>query len=84
MNKSIINPVATRVAQRCDLLALRSDRSDCLARLFCSPAMKLAHQDLSNWMTDAGLVPHLDALGNLIGKPSTEDPQRPVLLIGSH
>ena len=84
MNKAIINPVAARVAQRCDLLALRSDRGDCLTRLFCSPAMKLAHQDLSQWMTDAGLTPHLDALGNLIGKPETEDPQRPVLLIGSH
>jgi allantoate deiminase len=84
MNKAIIHPIAARVAQRCDLLALRSDRSDCLARLFCSPAMKLAHQDLSKWMTDARLVPHLDALGNLIGKPVNEDPQRPVLLIGSH
>lgn len=84
MNKAIINPVAARVAQRCDLLALRSDRTDCLTRLFCSPAMKLAHEDLSNWMTDAGLVPHLDALGNLIGKPPTDDPTRPVLLIGSH
>lgn len=84
MNKPITNPVAARVAHRCDLLALRSDRSDCLMRLFCSPAMKLAHQDLSKWMTEAGLVPHLDALGNLIGKPQTEDPKRPVLLIGSH
>jgi len=84
MNKAIISAAAARVAKRCDLLALRSDRDDCLMRLFCSPAMKLAHEDLSQWMTDAGLTPHLDALGNLIGKPLTEDPQRPVLLLGSH
>ena len=84
MNPATINPIAARVAQRCDLLGQRSDRDDCLMRLFCSPAMKLAHEDLSDWMTDAGLVPHLDALGNLIGKPPTDDPLRPVLLIGSH
>ena len=84
MNQAIINPVAARVAERCDLLGQRSDRGDCLMRLFCSPAMKLAHEDLSLWMTDAGLSPHLDALGNLIGKPANDDPQRPVLLIGSH
>ena len=84
MNQAIIKPVADRVAERCDLLGQRSDRDDCLMRLFCSPAMKLAHEDLSSWMADAGLVPHLDALGNLIGKPASDDPQRPVLLIGSH
>ena len=84
MNPAIIKTVAAHVSERCDLLGQRSDRDDCLMRLFCSPAMKLAHEDLSAWMANAGLVPHLDALGNLIGKPANDEPQRPVLLIGSH
>lgn len=84
MNKAIINTAAAHVAQRCEQLGQHTDRSDCLMRLFCSPAMKAAHEDLGDWMNGAGLVPHLDALGNLIGKPPTDDPNRPVLLIGSH
>lgn len=91
MKQTIFQTAAT-VFQRCDLLAKRSDRSDCLMRLFCSPAMKLAHEDLSQWMIAAGLTPRLDALGNLIGAPAdTRDGNkdgtnndRPVLLIGSH
>ena len=82
--KSALTAAAARVSERCDLLAQRSDRADCLMRLFCSPAMKLAHEDLSSWMTAAGLSPHLDAVGNLIGKPPVDDLKRPVLLVGSH
>lgn len=84
MKQTIISAAAAAVTQRCELLAKRSDRSDCLMRLFCSPAMKLAHADLSDWMIAAGLRPRLDALGNLIGEPATDDSDRPVLLIGSH
>ena len=45
--------------------------------------MKEAHQQLTNWMTAAGLTVRLDAAGNLIGATSGST-DRPVVMLGSH
>jgi allantoate deiminase len=90
-----LRQAAQRVMRRCDELASCTDRQGEITRLFCSPAMRAAHQALGGWMEAAGLRCRLDPAGNLIGRlePNRVDsagPARgvsaplPVLLIGSH
>jgi allantoate deiminase len=57
-----------------------------LTRTFLSPAMDNAHELVAGWMREAGMTPHVDEMGNLIGHyPSLEDkPGGPVFLLGSH
>jgi allantoate deiminase len=85
---------ARRVMRRCDELADCTDRPGEITRLFCSPAMRAAHQRLRGWMPSAGLQCRLDPAGNLIGRlepqaavRSGEVPEAtraPAVLIGSH
>jgi allantoate deiminase len=73
------------VLQRCDELALCTERAGEITRTFCSGAMREAHQRVERWMRDAGLTCRIDPAGNLIGRRSAakHDGGR-VLLIGSH
>ncbi len=77
---------AARVMQRCDQLARCSESATGLTRTFLSPAMDAAHEMVAGWMREAGMTPHVDEMGNLIGHfPSvhnTED--APLFLFGSH
>ena len=78
----LIRHSATRVMQRCDELAACTDTPGQITRLFCTPAMKAAHEKLRGWMESAGLECRVDAAGNLIGRYNPAAEQR--LLIGSH
>jgi allantoate deiminase len=77
--------LAEEIMERCDALARCTDEYGRITRLFCSPGMREAHLLVSQWMMAAGLAPHVDAAGNLIGAylPPGGNPQRRIL-IGSH
>lgn len=94
---NVFAAAAHRVMERCDALALCSDEPGRIARLFCTPAMRAAHDELRRWMEAAGMTCRLDGAANLIGRyrgaerassaVSNESPiatKQPVLLIGSH
>jgi beta-ureidopropionase / N-carbamoyl-L-amino-acid hydrolase len=49
-----------------------------------SPLFDEARAWLVHCMREAGLVTHIDAAGNLIGRRAGRDPARPVILVGSH
>ena len=72
---------ARRVLQRCDKLAQCSDENGQLCRLFLTPAMREAHSLVSEWMSDAGLLPRMDDVGNITGVGQSDGPR---ILIGSH
>lgn len=82
----LVRDVALRVAHRCDELAQHSDDSACISRTFCTPAMKSAHEQLSQWFRQAGLKVRTDAAANLIGHRGRrkKDDGNSVFLIGSH
>src|SRR5262245_15445171 len=87
----LLRNTARRVMDRCDALAACTDKAGDITRLFCSPAMRLVHENLRGWMELAGLACRLDPAGNLIGRfdgtaASGSDVQlrRRALLIGSH
>lgn len=75
---------ARRVIQRCDELALCTERPGEITRTFCSTAMRAAHESLKFWMVEAGLICRLDSAGNLIGHRPPTNPTTRTLLTGSH
>jgi len=64
----LLSELTNAVLQRCDQLALCSDVAGEVTRLFCSPAMRSAHEKVAGWMSNAGLRTNVDPLGNLIGR----------------
>jgi allantoate deiminase len=64
-------------------LARFSDSADGLTRLYLSEAHRQAADYVSNLMNDAGLVTTMSPLGDVVGV-SSHEPNRPVIIIGSH
>ena len=64
----LLTDLTAAVLKRCDRIALCTDVAGEITRLFCSPAMRMAHEEVTDWMTKAGLRTHVDSLGNLIGR----------------
>lgn len=75
---------ATEALRRCDLLAAVSDEPGRITRTYLSPAAKIVHAIVAEWMREAGLTVRVDAVGNLIGRRPAANPDAPVFLIGSH
>ena len=73
---------AKRVLERCDLLGALSESPDSLCRTFLSPPMREVHKLLLEWMREAGLTAHLDAVGNVRGR--LEGLRSSTLVVGSH
>jgi len=75
-----------RISARLDELARCTDDPPRLTRTFLSPALRRAHDVVSDWMREVGLTVRTDAIGNLIGRrePSIPAPAAKTLLLGSH
>ncbi len=70
--------------RRIDALARISEEPGRLTRTFCSEAMRRANDLVGRWMREAGMTVHEDAIGNLIGRTTTQRSERKLLLLGSH
>jgi allantoate deiminase len=70
--------------QRCDLLGSISEEPDRLTRPFASDAMRRAHEQVTAWMREAGMVVSRDNIGNLRGRYEGAKGTNRTLLIGSH
>jgi allantoate deiminase len=77
--------LAAEILSRCDALADCSDDPHQINRVFCSPAMREAHDLACDWMRTTGLAPYVDSAANLIGRlePPDCDTTRRVI-VGSH
>jgi allantoate deiminase len=73
-----------KVFDRLDELARFTDEPGQLTRLYLSPSHKAASLQVRDWMAAAGMEVRVDAVGNVVGRYEGTDPDRPVLLIGSH
>ncbi len=73
-----------RIWDRCDALARFSELDGGLTRVFLSPEQKAANELVLSWMRDAGLVAHVDAMGNCVGRYEGESASLPCLMLGSH
>ena len=76
--------IVKTIMARADALGEISEEADCLARTFCSPAMRRAADTVGAWMCEAGMTVREDAIGNLIGRYEGATPDAKVFLLGSH
>jgi allantoate deiminase len=75
---------AQRIMERADQLATFTSMQDGLKRTYLSTEHKLAHQQLGEWMQQAGLATWQDSVGNQWGRKVSSNPTMPTLIIGSH
>lgn len=75
-----------RAVSRCDQLGVApySDTPDGLFRAWLTPAFAATQDAVARWMREAGMTVRIDPATNLVGRYEGEDPNAPVLLIGSH
>jgi allantoate deiminase len=73
-----------RIFERCNELALLSEDTDALTRVYLSAQHQQANQLAGAWMRDAGMQVWQDAVGNICGRYEGTEPEAPALLLGSH
>jgi allantoate deiminase len=70
--------------ERLDLLGAISDEPERLTRQFAGEAMRRANDAVAEWMKAAGMVVHVDNIGNLHGRYEAETKNPTTLILGSH
>jgi allantoate deiminase len=72
------------IVDRIAALAAISETPDRLTRIFLTPEHRAAADLLLQWMREAGMAAHLDAIGNVCGRYEGQRPGLPCLMLGSH
>jgi OHCU decarboxylase len=61
-----------------------SDDEQGLTCAYMTPGHQRTAARLADWMRDAGMEVHIDAVGNVAGRYASNDPQAKTLITGSH
>ena len=61
-----------------------SDSPDGLTCAYMTPAHQRTAAQLVQWMLDAGMEAHIDAVGNVVGRYAAAQPDAKTLITGSH
>lgn len=80
----VVAVAATRVMQRCDILATLSASPSFIERTYLSPAHAQANDMVQGWMREAEMSTWQDAVGNIWGRYASRDTSAPTLIVGSH
>lgn len=75
---------ANDILARCDELAAVSESPMGLTRTFLTPEHARANELVTRWMAQAGMSPHIDAAGNVVGRYDGTVPDAPALMLASH
>lgn len=75
---------AQEILDRCDLLSTHSARIGAIERSYLTPEHAAANWTVGEWMTAAGMTAWQDLAGNQRGTYGGDNPDAPVLLVGSH
>jgi allantoate deiminase len=70
--------------KRLDILGAISEQPNQLTRQFAGEAMRLAHDEVAEWMRRAGMAVRHDNIGNLRGRYEAAEMGGPALILGSH
>ena len=72
------------IMQWCENLAAWSDNEDGLTCAYMTPAHRRTAAQLLDWMREAGMQAHIDAVGNVVGRYLSDQIDAKTLLTGSH
>ena len=72
---------AEEIIRRCRLLATHTEEPGRITRTFLSPPMRNVHEQVAEWMREAGLRVSIDAVGNIRGRRGSGHSR---ILVGSH
>ncbi|CAN7546188.1 allantoate amidohydrolase [Massilia sp. LjRoot122] len=67
-----------------ETLGAFSDSEDGLTCAYMTPAHQRTAHQLRDWMIEAGMEAHIDAVGNVVGRYAAARPDAKTLLTGSH
>src|ERR1700684_1029988 len=76
--------LGAEIVRRINALGAISETPGQLTRIFLTPDHRPAADLLLQWMKEAGMAAHLDAIGNVCGRYEGERPGLPCLMLGSH
>jgi allantoate deiminase len=76
--------IGDEIVSRIDQLAAISETPEHLTRIFLTKEHRAAADLILDWMRDAGMRAHLDAIGNVCGRYESEVAGSPCLMLGSH
>jgi hydantoinase/carbamoylase family amidase len=74
----------TEIILLAEQLAGHSDDPQALTVAYLTRAHQTAGAEIAGWMIAAGMQVRIDAVGNVIGRYASADPQAPILMTGSH
>ncbi|EKO3991821.1 allantoate amidohydrolase [Vibrio fluvialis] len=82
--KNTMAQQAKELMEQADTLAQFSADEGAITRAYLTPQHRAAHDQLAQWMRDAGLETWQDSVGNQWGRKVSANPTQPTLILGSH
>lgn len=76
--------LGAQVMDWCDTIGEWSDADEGLTCAYLTPAHRRTAARIVNWMIDAGMDAHIDAVGNVVGRYAALDLNAKTLMTGSH
>jgi allantoate deiminase/N-carbamoyl-L-amino-acid hydrolase len=73
-----------QVMQWAETIGAWSDEEAALTCAYMTEAHRRTASQLAQWMRDAGMDVHIDAVGNVVGRYAAADPGAKTLITGSH
>lgn len=77
-------PSGLEIVSRAEALARISESPDGLTRRYLTKEHRRANALVSEWMSEAGMAVHEDAVGNVVGRYEGVSDGLPAVMIGSH
>jgi allantoate deiminase/N-carbamoyl-L-amino-acid hydrolase len=76
--------LGAQVMDWCEAIGAWSDAGPGLTCAYLTPAHRRTAAQIAEWMREAGMETHIDAVGNVVGRYAARDPDAKTLMTGSH
>ena len=80
----LVPEMGKRILDWAEQLSHMSDSADGLTCAYLTPAHQATAQQIAAWMRECGLQAHIDAVGNVVGRYGSSQPDAKTLITGSH
>lgn len=80
----VIPHFGNQIFERAELLAGWSEEEGALTCTYLSDAHRQTSAQIAQWMREAGMQVHVDAVGNVVGHYAADQPSAKTLITGSH